>query len=88
MVFLRGPLLAVATLFVIHAQASNLTLNQKVTFDSEEVRLRREAWAAGLFKTGVLMLLAIVVNHKITDFEDFAKNYDSRSKKLLKISIF
>lgn len=53
MVVWREPLLVV-TVFVIstalNAHANNLTLNQKLTFDSldnEEVRLRREAWAAG-----------------------------------------
>ena len=43
-----GPLLAVAGLLAaLQARASNVTLNQKVAFDSDEVRLRREAWAAG-----------------------------------------
>ncbi|KAI6182759.1 Glutaredoxin domain and Thioredoxin-like fold domain-containing protein [Aphelenchoides bicaudatus] len=46
MVFLSGSLLATATLLVLNAQASNVTISQKQAFDSEELRLRREAWAA------------------------------------------
>jgi hypothetical protein len=53
MVVWREPLFLVAFLVALNVKASNLTLNQKLTFDSldlndEEVRLRREAWAAGL----------------------------------------
>jgi hypothetical protein len=49
-------LLLVATIS-LHAHATNLTLNQKLTFDSldnDEIRLRRDAsWAAGLIFGGI-----------------------------------